>query len=161
LISPVAQKIQALIPAPSPGNLNTTNNLALVDSTSTTTTLPSFKIDQTIGPNTKLSFYFGTWRNFTSKSAGDGLPAPISPGREFVTHTPSFRLSVDQTVTPTFLVHMGIGEIHYYHIDANPVLTRTFDAVGKLGLVGGLTNPTGFPQIIGLGAAQGGINGNI
>ena len=158
-LSSVAQKIQALIPVPTNGNL--TNNLALVDSTSTTTTLPSFKIDHNVGAATKLSFYFGTWRNFTSKSAGDGLPHPISNAREFITHTPSFRLSVDHTFTPTFLVHLGVGEIRYWHVDASPELTRNFDAVGKLGLTGGLLSPAGFPSVAGLGSNQGGINATL
>jgi hypothetical protein len=66
-------------------------------------------------------------------------------------------LNVDRTITPTFLIHAGVGEIRYWHIDAQPELTRTFDAQGKLGLVGALYSPGGFPQITGLNSAQGGI----
>jgi len=156
LISPVAQKIQALIPrATIPGNI--VQNLALVDETYTKTTLPSFKIDHQINEKTKINFYYGTWLNYTAKSTGDGLPAPISNAREFRTKTPSFRLNIDRTITPTLLIHAGVGEIRYWHIDAQPELTRTYDAQGKLGLVGALENPGGFPQITGLNSPQGGI----
>jgi outer membrane receptor protein involved in Fe transport len=155
LISPVAQKIQDLIPrATLPGVVL---NLPLVDQTYTKTTLPSFKIDHQLDDKTKINFYFGTWLNYTAKSTGDGLPAPISNAREFRTKTPSFRLNVDRTITPTLLIHAGVGEIRYWHIDAQPELTRTFDAPGKLGLVGGLGTPAGFPSIGGLNSQQGGI----
>src|SRR5262249_11448459 len=123
-------------------------------------TLPSFKIDHLIGAKTKLSFMFETWSNWTSKSTGDGLPWPVSNAREFITHTPTFRLTVDQTVTPTFLVHAAIGEIRYWHVDANPVISREFDAVGKLGLKGALGG-LGFPAVSGLSSAQGGMGTNM
>ncbi|MEO8594614.1 MAG: TonB-dependent receptor [Candidatus Solibacter sp.] len=155
LISPVAQKIQALIPRASlPGVVQ---NLALNDKTYTLTTLPSFKIDHQVNEKLKINFYFGDWINYTAKSTGDGLPEPISNAREFRTHTPSFRLNADYTVTPRILIHAGVGEIRYWHIDSGPEATRTYDAVGKLGLIGGLGNPTGFPSIGGLSSPQGGI----
>ena len=159
LISPVAQKIQALIPRASfPGFAQ---NLALNDKTYTLTTLPSFKIDHQINEKVKINFFFTDWINYTAKSTGDGLPEPISNAREFRTHTPSFRLNADYTVSPRLLLHAGVGEVRYWHIDSGPELTRTYDAVGKLGLVGGLGNPTGFPSISGLSSPQGGMGSTM
>jgi len=156
---PVALKIQAMMP--NPANSQLVNNLPIVDNTASTTTLPSIKIDQLAGTKTKLSFYWGSWNNTVPKSTGDGLPFPMSNAREFVTHTNTFRLNVDQTVTPTLLIHVAGGEIRYWHLDSNPAVTREFDAPGKLGLVGGLGNPTGFPAITGLSGSQGGYGSNF
>jgi hypothetical protein len=157
-INGIAKKIQGLIPNPDSGNLSNINNLTLVDSTFVLTTLPSFKIDQAFGDKTKLAFTFNSWINWTSKSAGDGLPFPISNARQFVTHTPQIHLNIDRTITPSLLVHLGGGEVRYWHTDAAPPASRTYDAIGQLGLIGGLTdvNPmgtTGFPAVSGIGSA--------
>jgi hypothetical protein len=153
-LDPVALNIQSYIPLAA--TTDVVNNLPVVDHTWTITTLPSVKIDHLVGVKTKISFYFGTWSNFTQKYVGDGLPWPISTAREFVTHTPSFRFTVDQTVTPTFLVHLAVGEVRYWHTDANPAISRDFDGVGKLGYVGALGGK-GFPRVSGLNSSFGGL----
>jgi len=155
-IDPVAAKIQPYFPQPTNGQV--INNLAVVDPMASTTTLPSVKADQIIGNKTKASFYWGQWINNVPKSTGDGIPFPISNARSFITHTNTFRLTIDQTITPTLLLHLGGGEIRYHHIDSNPATTSNFDAVAKLGLVGGLATPTGFPYITGTGGSQGGFS---
>ena len=153
-----ALKIQALVPMPTlPGIVN---NLAIVDRTGSYTTLPSLKIDQLIGSKTKISFYGGNWNNYTPKSTGDGLPFPISNTREFYTYTNTDRLTLDRTVTPTFLIHLGAGIVRYNHIDSSPTISQSYDAPGQLGIVGGVPNQsgkTGFPGIAGLSTNQGGF----
>jgi hypothetical protein len=161
-LDPVALKIQALIPMPTgPGN---TNNLAVVDSVASTTTLPSLKMDHNIGANNKVSFFWTEWINNVPKSTGDGVPFPISNTRSFITHSNTERLTFDRTVTPTLLVHLGVGYLRYAHVDSSPDISQNYDAPGKLGYLGGVKNAkgnTGFPGMTGLSAAQGGfLTGN-
>ena len=157
-MDPVALKIQSYVPQPDlPGIVN---NLAIVDTTGAYTTIPSLKVDQLIGSKTKISWYGGNWDNFTPKSAGDGLPWPISNTRQFYTYNHTDRLTVDQTITPTLLLHLGAGILRYNHIDSSPPISQNFDAVGLLGYTGGVVNPkgfTGFPGVAGLSTAQGGF----
>lgn len=120
-IDPVAAKIQALIPNPT--NSGTVNNYAETDTLPTVNSIPSLKIDQYLGSKTKLAFYWSDWENDVSKNFGDGLPAPISAARYYKTRTNSYRFTVDETVTPTFLVHVGVGEERYVHTDSAPPAT--------------------------------------
>ncbi|HKD04348.1 MAG TPA: TonB-dependent receptor [Bryobacteraceae bacterium] len=161
-LDPVALKIQALIPMPtSPGN---TNNLAVVDEVASTTTLPSLKFDQNIGERNKISFFWTEWINNVPKSTGDGIPFPISNTRQFITHSNTERLTFDRTITPTLLLHLGVGYLRYAHVDSSPDISQNYDAPGKLGFVGGVKNAngnTGFPGMTGLSAPQGGfLSGN-
>jgi hypothetical protein len=158
-LDPVALKIQDLIPVPtSPGNIN---NLAVVDQVASTTTLPSVKIDQNLGSKNKVSFFWTDWINSVPKSTGDGIPFPISNTRAFITHSNTERLTFDRTLTPTVLLHLGIGYLRYAHVDSSPDISQNYDAPGKLGFAGGVKNSkgnTGFPGMRNLSAAQGGFN---
>ena len=155
-IDPVAAKIQALMPNPS--NSGIVNNFAETDTLPTTNSIPSLKVDQYLGTKTKASFYWGDWKNDIPKNFGDGLPSPISASRFYKTRTNTYRFSIDETVTPTFLVHAGIGEMRYDHHDSAPPATLTYDAVAKLGLVGASVSPAPFPQINISPNAEGGFN---
>src|SRR6266567_5258181 len=158
-LDPVALKIQDLVPrATSGGN---TNNLAVVDQVASTTTLPSLKVDQNLGSKNKISFFWTDWINRVPKSTGDGIPFPISNTREFITHSNTERLTFDRALTPTFLLHLGIGYLRYAHVDSSPDISQNFDAPGKIGFVGGVKNSkgnTGFPGMRNLSAPQGGFN---
>ena len=157
---PVALKIQALIPkATVAGAL--TNNLAIGDPTSRQTYIPSLKIDHFVSQKTKLSFYVGDFWQNVPKSGADGLPYPVSSARNFIDRTPTFRINLDRTISPTFLVHVGIGELRYDHIDSSPPSVLSFDAPGQLGLVGAGVSPSGFPQLNGLGGNQGGVSSTL
>jgi hypothetical protein len=128
--------------------------------------LPAFKIDQNFGVKSKLSFY---WSEYDYESFGrpDCLPQPISvvTTRSIPTHT--YRLTYDYTVTPTFLVHLGAGFVHYY-TSAFPVSqVNNYDSVSQLGLVG--ANGPGFPAMnfgaatlggssVSIGSTNGGAN---
>ena len=154
-LDPVALKIQALVPrATVAGAL--TNNLPVTDRTSRKTVIPSLKIDHFLSEKTKISGYVAEFWQDVPKSGADGLPYPVSPGRNFIDRTPTFRLNLDQTITPTFLVHVGIGDVRYDHIDSAPPSVLDFDAPGKLGLVGAGVTPAGFPRINGITGTQGG-----
>ena len=155
-IDPVAAKIQALMPNPTTSGI--INNYAETDTLPTTNSIPSLKVDQYLGPKTKASFYWGDWKNDIPKNFGDGLPIPISSSRFYKTRTNTYRFSVDETVTPTFLVHAGIGEMRYDHHDSAPPGTLTYNAVQNLGLVGSAVTPSPFPQINITANAEGGFN---
>lgn len=158
-IDPIAAKIQAMIPGPT--NSALINNYAIIDAYTTTKSIPSLKIDQNFGEKTKVSFYWSQWRQDRSKNTFDGLPFPISPAREYIDRTPTYRLNLDRTVTPTLLVHLGGGVVHYVHTDSSPQSVLQYDAVQELGLVGASVTPSGFPLINGLSGAQGGMSSTI
>lgn len=154
-IDSVAAKVQALIPAPTTSAL--VNNYDIFDSYTIVKTVPAVKIDQYFGPLTKVSFYWSEWRQDQSKNLFDGLPAPLSPGRLYQDRTPTYRLNIDRTLTPTLVLHLGGGVVHYHHLDTAPPNTLGYDAVGKLGIVGSsLTPNAGMPNISGLLAASNG-----
>ena len=104
-IDPVSAKIQNLIPAPT--NSALINNFAVVDSNTTIKTVPSLKIDENVGDKTKISFYWSEWRQDRDKNANDGIPWPVSNARIYIDRTPTYRLNIDRTITPTLLVHVG------------------------------------------------------
>ena len=153
-IDPIAAKIQNLIPAPT--NSALINNFAVVDSNTTIKTVPSLKIDENVGDKTKISFYGSEWRQDRNKNALDGLPWPVSNARIYIDRTPTYRLNIDRTITPTLLVHVGGGVVHYVHTDSAPPSVLNYDAVKELGLVGASVTPSGFPAISGLSAATNG-----
>jgi hypothetical protein len=157
---PVALKIQALIPrAAVAGAL--INNLPVGEALARQTYIPSLKIDHFLSERTKLSAYVADFWQNVPKSGADGLPYPVSSARNFIDRTPTFRLNLDQTVTPTFLVHVGIGEVRYDHIDSSPPSVLTYDAPTLLGLVGAGVTPSGFPRIVGLSGNQGGVTSTL
>ena len=154
LFDPVALKIQALMPAPT--NSFLVDNLAASgDMRVTTKGIPSVKADHNFGSRTKVSFYYGGWRQDDDQP--DFLPDPISPRRQFWDRTHTFRLSLDQTVSPSFMIHAGVGVMRYVHRDSAPQSTLAYDAPGLLGLKGSATTPAGFPRITGLSSPQGGM----
>ena len=119
------------------------------------------KIDQNFGEKTKVSFYWSQWRQDRNKNTFDGLPFPISPAREYIDRTPTYRLTIDRTMTPTLLLHLGGGVVHYVHTDSSPQSVLQYDAVKELGLVGASVTPSGFPRINGLSGSQGGMSSTI
>ncbi|MCU1326192.1 MAG: hypothetical protein JWN34_1562 [Bryobacterales bacterium] len=153
---PVAVKIQALIPKATLGGV--INNLGIADKTARQTYIPSLKVDHYLSSSLKFSVYLAYFWQDVPKSGADGLPYPISAGRNFIDRTPTIRLSVDKTVTPTFLVHLGLGEVRYDHVDSAPASVLDFDAPGLLGLTGAGVTPSGFPRLNGLVGTNGGIS---
>ncbi|HEY7337801.1 MAG TPA: TonB-dependent receptor [Bryobacteraceae bacterium] len=155
-LNPVALNIQALIPGANQSGV--INNGIYPFAAGTTTTIPSFKIDHQLNGNQKLSLYFQDDRFNGKVNNGNGLaegfPQPISQGTvtDYVSHI--VRLNYDNTLTPTLLLHLGVG----YADNFNRALTATanFNPTAQLGLQGPFT-PLAFPQITGLSSAQGGV----
>ena len=164
---PIAVKVQALFPLPNGPNANDlTGNYIQVYRTSRVTQIPSLKIDQVLGKG-KLSFF---WQNTkTSNPDGnpifgrsDGLPDPLSEVIGTFVHAPLYRLNYDRTLSPTLLLHLGVGyRSTYFRV---PSVTRTgqivnYNAEKELGLKGGIQNRF-FPSMSGfLSTLTGGMKG--
>jgi hypothetical protein len=149
----VAAKIQALIPPAT--NTNVINDFAVLDHASQTMMIPSVKIDQNFGANTKISFYWSEFRHDEPKASQDGLPWPISPGRTQTTRTNIFRLNLDKTLTSNLFLHTGIGETRYLHSDSAPPSVLDYNAAANLGLTGCSIPSCPFPEITGLASISG------
>lgn len=133
---PVSLKIQNLIPQTNaPGLIN---NFHPVFTNSRLTYIPSVKIDYSISPASKISGYWSY--NYPNTPNNNGLPSPIGGTPQSNTaHT--VRLNFDQTITPTLLLHFGVGLLY-------PIQTQspvTYDQVRQLGLKGTFANL--FPVI--------------
>jgi hypothetical protein len=154
---PVALRIQNLIPLPTRSGL--VNNYAQFAPNPRTQIIDSGKVDHNFREGSKLSFYI---QHYTSHeySNPDGLPVPISAFRDKHVAATTARLNYDRSITPTLLIHAGIGEQRFHNPDTSPPSVLQYDAVAGLGLVGSATNPAGFPRINGLLASLGGFGGN-
>ena len=155
-LNPISAKINALIPQPML-NQQVNNYLESCENPEHRA-IPMVKIDQNFGAKSKLSFYWSEYSYITFGSP-DCLPQPISvvATRSFPTGT--YRLSEDYVVTPTFLVHLGVGYIHHPTV-AYPVSElNKYDSVAELGLVG--ANCPGFPAMTFSGATNGGMGVSI
>ena len=150
---PVAVKIQNLIPLPMGPNANglTLNYLPSFRS-SRVTGIPAVKIDQNFGIKTKVSAYISRTSTESPISPGlgqaDGLPGPITVALGTFTYANTYRLNYDYTLTPTLLLHLGVG---YQSVDQGvPSVTfsgekTNYNAVQELGLTGATVNRF-FPQ---------------
>ena len=148
----VALKIQALLPLPTgPGVLN---NWAQSYTALTKEYIPSLKIDQSFNNQGKLSFYWSQYKG-PHYNGLDGLPVPITQQRFIQTLTSTYRLNYDQPLTPTWLVHLGVGYLDHYNTDCGLPAVENYDPVAGLGLVGAVYGK-GFPAISGLNSTNGG-----
>ncbi len=153
---PVSLKIQNLMPQPfcvagapcnPSGVVNNWQNTELVNRY---TDAPSLKLDQVIGPKDKISFFWSRTLTFTSNGYGeDGLPEPISYSFGGGIYASRERLNYDHTITPTLLLHLGVG----YDSDnlGRPSLIPNYDSCGQLGLCSAaFDKPLTFPLVNGL-----------
>ena len=162
MLSPVSLKMQALIPQPfcvSGGLCNVNSALGNYQNTEyihRTTFIPSLKLDQLIGTRDKLSFYWSRTGSSCPTCYGeDGLPQPISYTFGAGIYAHDERLNYDHTVSPTVLLHLGVG----FNRDdlGRPSVTPVYDSCGNLGLCSqAFTSPTSFPTVSGLLNSLGG-----
>ena len=142
-MDPVALKIQALIPRTTRAGVF--NNWDQSYLSYTDEIIPSIKVDEYLGSKGKVSFYYSKY--FGPHFNGpDGLPVPLTQNRYLPTTTHTARLNYDLTVTPTFLIHGGIGFMRHVNCDMSVAGVLSFDALAQLGLKGGLPSsgaPTG------------------
>lgn len=160
-MDPVALKIQSLLPTPESGG--NTNNWNDVYANPRTQWIPSLKIDHNFSEKLKASFFW-SYYNDNHYSGQDGLPGALTATRMIPIRSQTYRLSTDYTVSPTLLLHFGVGELLYHNPDKGIPAALDFNAPGTLGLVGGLVNQTGFtgfPRIGGLGSSYGGMSASL
>ena len=151
---PVAMKIQNLFPAPQ--NTGVVNNFNPDIPTTRVTQIPSLKLDQTVGNNGRLSFFWQRTQTTAPISATfgqiDGLPDPLATNLGTFQNAPLYRLNYDYTLSPTLLMHLGGGyRSNYFFV---PTVNEegnvpNYNAATGVGLTGGLTNIF-FPPISGL-----------
>ncbi|MEP6714028.1 MAG: TonB-dependent receptor [Terriglobia bacterium] len=155
-IDPVAAKIQNLIPLPNfAGNINNWNQAPRYNKIAAT---PAIKIDHNVNDANKISFYLNKNWNHTVANGQDGLPVPLTAYRDQRTYTYTTRLNYDATLTPTLLLHAGIGFVRFLNPDSSPAGVLDYDAAGLLGFTGSAVGG-GFPRIGGLTSSQGGMLG--
>jgi hypothetical protein len=143
-MDPVALKIQALIPLPT--NNLITNNWAQNNPNYRRQQIPAVKVDQVLPDSSHLSFYFSK-QSTSQLTNADGLPFPLSAVRVQAIYGTTARLNYDKSITPTLLLHSGVGYQRFHNPDSSPVESLGYDAAGKLGFKGSATDPSGFPRI--------------
>jgi hypothetical protein len=137
----VARQIQGFFPMPNaPGLVNNYIIPAYQDWRHTTNW--SFKLDHSISPTIKLSWYFSRLEendpNANGFTGAYAAPAPTA-NRNVTT-----RVNYDHTLRPTLLLHVGIGYIQQYQ----PTDSPNFDQ-SSLGMSGYFQNNR-FPSIGGI-----------
>jgi hypothetical protein len=167
-MDPVSLKMQALYPAPicvAGGVCNTgsvINNYQNTEYLHRSTEIPSLKLDQIIGPKDKLSFYWSKTGSYCLTCYGeDGLPQPISGTFGAGIYSQAERLNYDHTLTPTLLLHLGVG----FNRDdlGRPSVTPQYNnPCTNLGLCSqAFTGLTTFPDVTGLLNTLGGGATNL
>ena len=150
-LDPTALKVQNLIPAPS--NANQTSNWVETCATPNNQQTPTIKVDQVLPDSSKLSFYFNklTTNQLTTQNC---MPYPIAVVRVQAIYGTVPRLNYDKAITPTLLIHAGVGYQRFHNPDSSPPQVLQYDAVGQLGIKGSATNPSGFPELIFNGSGE-------
>ena len=112
--------------------------------------IPSLKIDHSISSKDKLSFYYQETNLENQVSVGapqgaDGLPLEIGGYRCNCISGYIERLNYDRTLTPTILLHLGVG--YYYTTFSDRAAFLSFDPAA-FGLTGFVQHRQ-FPSITG------------
>jgi hypothetical protein len=151
---PVAVKIQNLFPQPTNGSI--VNNFIPSIPTTRHTEIPSVKIDQVVGANGRLSFFWQRTETTAPISATfgqiDGLPDPLATNLGTFQTAPLYRLNYDYTLSATMLLHLGAGyRSNYFFV---PTVNEegqvpNYNASAELGLNGAIINKF-FPPFSGL-----------
>jgi len=164
LFDPVALKILKLVPGPvgpNAQNGQVGSNYQVPWLSSRRSEIPSIKIDHALTAAHRLSFYYqetATGVPYTTPNgAAEGLPEPVTAAIGSYAHTYTYRLNYDYSITPTTLLHLGIGWFHN-NFDTHAG-TIDYNAGTELGLRGATVNRT-FPNIIvgSAGSGTGGMN---
>ena len=141
-MDPVALAVQNMLPLPNFGGGITNNYVIPTYLNWHHNTNWSFKLDHSISPTIKLSWYLSRLLDNSPNSNGFtgafGAPNPLA-NRNVTT-----RLNYDQTIRPTVLLHVGVGYIQQYQPTDYPSFNQS-----SIGLNGYFVNNR-FPTINGL-----------
>jgi hypothetical protein len=139
----VSKAIQAMLPMPNaPGIIN--NYFIPAYTNWVHTTNYSWKIDHSLSPTKKLSWYLSRygWNSPNANGITSDFTGSVPTGYRNLTT----RVNFDYTIKPTLLFHIGIGYLHQFE----PTIPKSFDE-NSLGLHG-YFDETLFPSIFNLGA---------
>jgi hypothetical protein len=149
-LNPVAQKIQAYLPAATNGQL--INNYAIPRYANFRhTTIPSVKIDHSITSSIRVAGFFSQTGN--NSPSANGYTQVFSSAEPTASVSRTTRINYDQTLTPTLLLHMGVGLVWTFV----PAVLPPFDQSQLFGTQTFYINQ--FPNVTpGNDAAKGGSN---
>jgi hypothetical protein len=119
------------------------------------TTIPSIKIDHLISSKLKLSGYYSATKTYSPQTNGfEGPLEPLSTSTIQNALAQTVRLNLDDTITPTLLLHFGAGLLH----TTNPSVTPTYNQ--KSLFPDGAPFPANyFPYLSGLDSNAFGLDG--
>jgi hypothetical protein len=110
-LDPVALKIQAMLPNPT--NSGNANNYTVPGYTNFRhTTIPSFKIDHNFNDKNRLSFYFSDTK--TRSPSANGFTQDFTAAAPTASDAYTYRLNYDRTISPTQILHVGVGYLYQY-----------------------------------------------
>jgi hypothetical protein len=149
MIDPTALIIQNLMPLPN--NPSPVFNYTIPGySDYRHTTIPSIKIDHLISSTLKLSGYYSVTKTFSPENNGfEGPTLPLSVATVQNSLAQTVRLNLDDTLTPTLLLHFGAGLLH----TTNPSVTPTYSGASTLYPQGVPFPSNNFPYLSGLDAS--------
>jgi Carboxypeptidase regulatory-like domain len=139
-MDPVAKKIQGYIPLPL-NNLLVNNYPIPAYGNYRHTTIPSLKLDHNLSSTVKLAWYYSENRSYSPNA--DGLPAPITAATPNDSVTRTTRLNFDETITPTMLLHLGVGLMYLNQSQLSAALDQS-----TLGWGSNFSASQLFPQIV-------------
>ncbi|HTW67735.1 MAG TPA: TonB-dependent receptor, partial [Bryobacteraceae bacterium] len=82
------------------------------------TTIPSIKIDELISTKMKLSAYYSATKTLSPQTNGFSQPFTTAIPQNALSQTA--RVNLDDTITPTLLLHFGAGLLHTTNPSVNP-----------------------------------------
>src|ERR1700733_3539993 len=148
MISPSSAAFLALFPQPQNSNLVGHYDGSIHGGRYSA--IPTIKIDEIITDKDKLSFYWSRTNTEIQISAplgnADGLPPEIGGYRGTFIPTWTSRLNYDRTISPTILLHLGVGYLHTSFSDRAPFLSFNPSQFGLSGFV----QDRQFPSLTGL-----------
>jgi hypothetical protein len=113
-MDPSVLKYQQFFIKPNLGGSNpglSNNNLLPPFSNYRHTTIPSIKIDQNLSTKMKISGYYSATRTYSPNTNGyTNLEEPATPQ---VQNSQTIRANFDDTLTPTLLLHVGVGLLYF------------------------------------------------
>ena len=111
-LDPVALKIQSFIPVPDVPGASHLNNWYQSPKYGTYSVQPALKFDHYISDKQKISAYVDRPFNLAPNNE-DGLPFPITQVELPHGSTWIPRLNYDYTISPTVLLHLGVGFLRF------------------------------------------------
>ena len=145
----VAMKLQSYIPQPT--NSSSVNNYLNQYSNKTNNSIYSIKMDHNLSARMKISGYWSL--NDQYVPFPDGFAPPITTERDLWETAHTARVNLDYTISPTVLLHLGGGFLHFVFWDPTPGF-GSWDSEKELGLTG--TSKGVYPTMYNIYQAQGG-----